>query len=402
MGLPKRKNDIEIYKENTLLNRRYELLHKIKKSDTYLPESIFSDDLDLGFLNFVKENFQIEIPIIPKILTTQRWGEVANTWTFSDNSSVIKVPFISVIRKPNIQPGSNPITIRTIPERKPFYYNIIQSTSEKSGEIFKIPQPIAVDITYDVIIVTQKLRDLDKLNKIVLTKFASRQAYTVVKGHYIPIILNNINDNTNNNVDSRKFYLQTYEFTLLGFLIDENEFEVKPLVNKAFLFTNILEEKKYTKKTLTKKVRVNSVKFIGNGTTVSFNVEEKIKFLYYVTINGLTQQEGVNFYHISGTSKITFSEPPLLNDIIYITYTPSANTQYIGISGNVLELKKEYFTYDGTSLTFETNNQIYDIIYLEINGLIDEEGLNYSYDGNLVTLLSEPLLGSTIGVTYFI
>ena len=71
-----RKNDIEIYDQKEILARRQELLDRITNADTYLPDAVLHDDLDLGMLEFVKENFKInsdgtQIPIIPKILTVQ-------------------------------------------------------------------------------------------------------------------------------------------------------------------------------------------------------------------------------------------------------------------------------------------------------------------------------------------
>jgi len=45
MSIPKRKTNIEIYKGKQLTERRQELLEKITKSDTYLPDSVLHDDL---------------------------------------------------------------------------------------------------------------------------------------------------------------------------------------------------------------------------------------------------------------------------------------------------------------------------------------------------------------------
>ena len=85
MAIPKKKNDISVYQGKELVERRQELLDQITKSDSFLPDSVLHDDLDLGMLDFVKQNFQInsdgeKVPVIPKILTIQRWGEFTNTW----------------------------------------------------------------------------------------------------------------------------------------------------------------------------------------------------------------------------------------------------------------------------------------------------------------------------------
>jgi hypothetical protein len=60
-----------------------------------------------------------------------------------------------------------------------------------------------------------------------MQKFSSRQAYTFIKGQYVPIVLNNISDESQMQMDARKYFIQTYDFTMLGYLIDEEEFEVQ-------------------------------------------------------------------------------------------------------------------------------------------------------------------------------
>jgi hypothetical protein len=63
--------------------------------------------------------------------------------------------------------------------------------------------------------------------------FSSRQAYTFIKGQYVPIIMDNVTDNSVMDLDKRKYYVQSYDFTMLGYLIDEEEFQVKPAVSRV-------------------------------------------------------------------------------------------------------------------------------------------------------------------------
>ena len=253
MGLPKRKNNISVYPGKELLGRRQEMLDRITTADTYLPEAILHDDLDSGMLDYVSENFVVisdgeKIPVMPKILTVQRWGEISSNWSFADIDGNMKLPFISIVRNPDVQPGTNPSTIYTIPDRKSFHYATVKTWdgTQVGANVYKMPQPVPVDITYDITIVCQKFRDLNKFNKIVLQKFSARQSYTTVKGHYIPIILDKISDNSPIDVvDGRRFYLQTYTFIMLGFLIDPEEFEVKPAINRLFLMNEFMDTKNY-------------------------------------------------------------------------------------------------------------------------------------------------------------
>lgn len=81
------------------------------------------------------------------------------------------------------------------------------------------------------------MRELNTFNKNVIEKFASRQAYQVIKGHYIPIVMGEISDESVMELEKRKFYIQSYSFTMLGFLIDENEFEVSPAISRVLQLT---------------------------------------------------------------------------------------------------------------------------------------------------------------------
>ena len=313
MAIPKRKNNIKVYQGNELMGRRQELLDKITQGDSYLPDSVLHDDLDLGMLDFVKKNFVVvsdgvQIPIIPKILTLQRWGEFTNTWNFSDLDGNPSLPFISVIRKPDVQLGTNPSLQRTIPDRQQFHYATVPTWNgtQVGADIYKIPQPVPIDISYDITIVCTKFRDLNKFNQIILQKFTSRQAYTTVKGHYVPIVLDNIEDNTPVDLDSRRFYVQNYKFTLLGFIIDDEEFEVKPAVSRLFLMNEFIKSNNFEKKYLTKNLEITVANFTADGVQTIFSVGETIGILFNTTINGLLQERGVEFNHVSLTSKISF------------------------------------------------------------------------------------------------
>lgn len=409
MGIPKRKTDIQVYKGKQLTERRQELLERITKSDSYLPDSVLHDDLDSGMMEFVNKNFVVisdgqQIPVIPKILTIQRWAQIMNTWEFSDDDGNLKVPFIGIIRRPDVQPGTNPSLIRTIPERMQFHYASVATWNgtQMGADIYKIPQPVPVDITFEITIVCTKLRELNRFNKIVLQKFASRQAYTTVKGHYIPIVMDKIEDNSPiDQIDGRRFYMQTYQFTMLGFLIDQEEFEVKPAVSRFFMMTEFAKNTNYQKKYINKRIDITVATFVADGMQTSFSVGESIGMLFNVAINGLLQEKDVDFYHIAGTSKVTFVTAPLEGSTITITYYKGRNSVFIDSYGKTLQVATEYFTYSGNSLIFQVLNNIDSVVSLDINGLIEEEGNGFDISGpSEIKLNYSPVIGSNIGVTY--
>jgi hypothetical protein len=241
MPLPKNivKPTLPLVPRKELSARRQELLQYIKEDGTYLPKSVLHADLDRGMLDFVKNELKVVtageiVPMVDIIITTQNWSQYVETYKFIDLDYNPDPPYITVVRSPEVKYGSNPALIYNIPNRKQFYYASVPTWNgnEQGMDIYTIPQPVPVDIKYSVKIVCNRMRELNQLNKIVMQTFASRQAYTFIKGQYVPIILDNVSDESQMTIDARKYYVQNYDFTMLGYLIDEEEFEVKPAIQR--------------------------------------------------------------------------------------------------------------------------------------------------------------------------
>jgi hypothetical protein len=257
MPLPKTqvKPTLPLVPQKTLYSRREQLLEYINKDGTYLPKSVLHADLDRGMLDFVKGDLKVVtagkiVPMVDIIVTTQNWSQYVETSQFVDLDNNPSPPFITVVRSPEVKYGTNPSLQYTIPNRKQFYYASVPTWNgnEQGMDIYTIPQPVPVDINYSVKIICNRMRELNELNKVVMQKFSSRQAYTFIKGQYVPIISTNISDESQMQIDNRKYYIQNYDFTMLGYLIDEAEFEVKPAIARVLqvfeIDTSTLKKKK--------------------------------------------------------------------------------------------------------------------------------------------------------------
>ena len=274
MPLPKKiKKNIPLTESKTLLPRRQELLDKINKDGTYLPKSLLHADLDGGFLDFVKNELITivdgkVIPTIDILITTQNWSQFTETWELQNIDKNVELPFVSIVRIPEVKYGTNPSLLYNIPNRKQYFYAQVPTwDGNRVGmDIYKIPQPVPIDISFQVKIVCNRMRELNQFNKNVLEKFSSRQAYQVIKGHYIPIVMGNITDESVMDVEKRKYYIQSYEFTMLGFLIDENEFEVSPAITRVLQVLEV--ETQSTKRGINKMNKLpdtfNAVFVVGN------------------------------------------------------------------------------------------------------------------------------------------
>lgn len=244
MALPKKgpvKPTLPLNHPKTLLPRREQIKDMITKDGTYLPKSLLHADLDRGFMDFVKEKFNISsegktIPVVDILVTTQNWSQFVETWDFQNIDKNLEPPFITIVRNPEVKYGNNPAVMYNIPNRRMYYYMEVPTWdgNRVGADIYKIPQPVPVDLKYSVAIVCNRMREVNKLNQRVMETFASRQAYQVINGHYIPIINDGFADESVMDLEKRKYYVQKYEFTMMGFLIDEDQFEVSPAISRTF------------------------------------------------------------------------------------------------------------------------------------------------------------------------
>ncbi len=270
MAYPKGfKKNIKLIKDKVGFARRQEILDDIDHKGTFLPRGVLYEDMDKSFVDFIEKDMKVTVDgeAVPVLfLTIQRWSEFSKTWQHSDKYRNIKMPFITIVRQPNPQPGKNQAGLFNIPGRRSYTYIKVPTFEggRKGVDIYKIPQPTSVDITYDVRIFCNKMRDLNKFNLKIQQAFNSIQYYISVNGHPMPLLLENIGDESNiDDFENRRFYIQPYEIRLQGYVLNEDDFEVIPTVNRSLVMGEISEEKIKPKY----RVKVNDI-----SGTLSYNI----------------------------------------------------------------------------------------------------------------------------------
>ena len=302
MGFPKQvKKQIQLVPPKTLSARREQLLEYINKDGTYLPKSVLHADLDKGMLEFVKEELRTVVtgkvvPTVDILITTQNWSQFTETWNFVDLDKNVSPPFITTVRNPEVKYGSNPSLLYTIPNRKQYYYATVPTWDgqRKGLDIYTIPQPVPVDITYSVKFVCNRMRELNELNKNVLQKFSSRQAYTFIKGQYVPLVLQNISDESVVDLDKRKYYIQSYEFLMMGYLIDEEEFEVKPAISRTVQLLEAKTSRGGRKKSYPKNPSLFPLTFNFSAGTTAYT--ENYKYTADLSFEGMENVSSWDVY----------------------------------------------------------------------------------------------------------
>jgi hypothetical protein len=108
-------------------------------------------------------------------------------------------------------------------------------------KIYKVPQPIKVDMEYEVRALTHYIGDINLINETLLKHFASLQAYLDIDKHYMPMVIDNISDESDfDSLDDERIIHTLYSIMVKGYIIDEEEFEEK--IGVADIIVDIREE----------------------------------------------------------------------------------------------------------------------------------------------------------------
>ena len=323
MALPKKiKNYLPLTPEKVGRERRQQMLDDVTEHGTFLPKGVLHADLDRGMLDFVKDTLQLvvdekTVPTIDKIITNQNWSQFVESWDFQDLDSNVSLPFIATVRMPEVKYGTFQGGAANIPNRRQFFYYTVPTWDgqRKGADVYKIPQPIPVDITFNIKLFCNRMRELNEFNKIVMQTFTSKQAYTQIKGHYIPMTLDSVADESAKDLEKRKYYIANYTFVMKGLLIDEEEFQISPAITRQVTMFEV-DTKTRGRKVTPQPPRPNS-----------FDLD-------LTFVSGVTQLSEVFRY----TADLKVTEQQNLTNCYNATYTAITNTNltYTNCSGTVV------------------------------------------------------------------
>lgn len=101
---------------------------------------------------------------------------------------------------------------------------------------FKMPEPINVDLSYEIALFTKYRVDVNLYDEQVLKNFASRQDYIGIKGNPFPLLFEGFAEaNPIENIDGDRFFVSKYALKILGFIQDEKEFEITKTLRRTRL-----------------------------------------------------------------------------------------------------------------------------------------------------------------------
>lgn len=225
------------------LNNIGKNLDKEFENHNYLPQRLNIEDMSLGLKQFI-ENQNLSVIMetgiskkVPVIYVAQElWAERKNNWREmrSEYGEEVIRPYMAIIRTA-VKRGTAPIRY-TVPNRKTFKFLKVPTFDGtlKGFDIYKIPQPVYVDIEFELKFVSHYMEDIDDFYEMILHKtYASGQGYLKINGYDIASKIGEPSDESSvDEISAERIHQISVPITVLGKIIDPTEFEKVNAIKK--------------------------------------------------------------------------------------------------------------------------------------------------------------------------
>jgi hypothetical protein len=209
------------------------------------PKPLEYDDIDKAVFDFVDKQIDIVIDgeLIPTytLYSNQRFSEYTQMWEHSDEFGNLYLNFKTVNRDKNPSFGGNQGELWNIPGQRKYILlqrEVLEDNGTESYEIHTMKQPYAVYLSYTINFITTTVDNLNQFNQKINKLFAARQCYIRPNGHFIPMVIDEISDETTYSISDRKFYAQAVTIKLMAYIIEKDDFEVKKYPKRTNLSLN--------------------------------------------------------------------------------------------------------------------------------------------------------------------
>ena len=227
------------------------------KDGSPFPNPLTYEDIDREFKKWVEESLEItyegkKLPTMT-LFSNQRFSEYMQSWKFTDEDQNPILNFKSISRENNPKSGTINGESKNIPGEHTWLMKRLVATDKNNREYYieyRMKQPFAVDLIYKVSVFTNKFELLNEFNTLVNDRFKAIDCYIRPNGHFMPMKLTDISDESEYNIDDRQFYSQSFNITVMAYIIREEDFitEERPKM-KIFMSDTVSNRKSYAEVT---------------------------------------------------------------------------------------------------------------------------------------------------------
>lgn len=322
--------------------RRLNMSKMILEYGTPLPKGVEYSDIDASFKEWV-ENLDItydgkKLPIF-QLFANQRIQEYAQTWQHLDETGNLLLNFFTVTRENNPKKGDNQGQWYNIPGDRyypMFIVPILQENGEEAYDMYSMKQPFCVNLIYSISLVTNHFELLNVVNQAINDRFKAINDYICPNGHFMPMKLDDISDDSEYSLDDRKYFSQTFKIEVKAYIIQKSDFKVSHLPSRANIRMLGLNNKKLPK------IAIKEEDYIMDDCCL--RVEEDPFYNKLVTLN-------IEFPSCEKTAKFTIDTDMIIRNIetsnIY-DFVFSVNSEF-----QDLESENDIRFYKDDSIFFE-------------------------------------------------
>lgn len=281
------------------------------ENEIALPKPVTYKDIDESIQKFISEQFDIPtngVKMPTYFFAQQRMSEFSKTWEMVDDNKNVIPDFKIITRDTNPKPGTLQDGMFNIPGD--LYFTIGQFDKKINNQnitvSYKMKQPYCVDLTYNVKFITNRFNLLNLMNNKVNDNFKARQCYLQVNGHYMPVFLEDIDDESDYELDQRKIFIQNYNLLVKAYIINKEDIICEEnLVNTSIDFNFIDYSKPYVVNSFPTNMSVffpikskHFIKFKSDGYygNMSVSSSDPNVLSYIVKINDTVVPFGESFY----------------------------------------------------------------------------------------------------------
>lgn len=243
-------NNLKLRNKTEGIERRRNMSKLILDNAPNFPLGVTYKDIDKTFMEWVENDLYIaydgkKLPTF-KLFANQRLNEYAQTWQHLDELGNVLMNFKTVTRDNDPKKGTSQGEYFNIPGNRDYPMFVVPKLQENGTEaydMYSMKQPFSIDMVYRVAIITNKYELINEMNLTMNYQFKSINCYIAPNGHYMPMTLENISDESEYSIDDIKYYSQTYEIKIKAYIIKEEDFKVTHIPSRLSTRLLGLEEK---------------------------------------------------------------------------------------------------------------------------------------------------------------
>ena len=215
---------------------------EVLENQPHFPRTLSFDDIDREVFNWVDKSIEIVLNgkkfSTYKLYSNQRMTEYGQTWKNLDDKGNIDINFKTITRESNPQVGEihgGDLNIPGFITFPIFREKTIDENGVECVNMYSMRQPTQVNMTYTIGVFTNSYKVLNTMNAIVHREFNSIDRYIFPNGFAIPMTLSSIADESDYTIDDRKYYSQTFQIKVKGYIIAEEDYIVSKVPTRGRL-----------------------------------------------------------------------------------------------------------------------------------------------------------------------